>query len=202
MLPLELHKTEMERSENQNHLRSQPPQLTGTFPARRNLFCGPAEVVHTNGGRKMAKMSNTDNRVSRSWPATILSLIAAVGLTIGAIALWSSEHEIWAAIVGLFALSFTAMATQWRNASCPHCGASMTLPGGMRRCASCGQYAQIQEGRIVPVGAGVIADKPFFEVKIAPLLKAGKLPTEWNWPRPDTCCVCGKLATGNCKVDF
>jgi hypothetical protein len=94
-------------------------------------------------------MSDEGNSLSRSWPATIMSLLAAVGLAVGAIALWNSEHEILAAVAGLFALSCASMAMQWRSARCPHCGASMTFPGGLRRCDRCGQYAQAEGGRIV-----------------------------------------------------
>jgi hypothetical protein len=27
------------------------------------------------------------------------------------------------------------------------------------------------------------------------------MPTDWKWPRPETCCVCGAQATSRYKVD-
>ena len=152
--------------------------------------------------KEPTKMSSVDNRISRSWPATIVSLMIAAGLAFGAIALLNSDHGILAAIVGLFALSAALMATQWRKTNCPHCGASITSPGGIRLCGSCGQYSQPNRDRMVPVGPGTVAEKPFFEVKIARLLNSGQMPADWKWPRPHLCCVCAAPATRNYNADL
>jgi len=87
--------------------------------------------------------------------------------------------------------------------TCPYCNAAISLLGDILQCPNCGEYVQTATaGRIVPVNPGQIERQPCFDVRIAPLLKLGRMPTVWRWPRPLQCCVCGLPASREFYVYF
>jgi hypothetical protein len=147
-------------------------------------------------------MRNIDTTSRIAWlPAFKFLGFALAGAVAAAI---FAERGRWvgAVLFTLMAVLIAIVSCFWRKGGCPGCGTTVTLlKGSLCPCPNCGEYAEINGGRLVPVDPDQVTSEAMFDLEILPLLRAGQTPATWRWPREGCCCVCGAPATHSENLD-
>jgi hypothetical protein len=134
----------------------------------------------------------------RSWEDTRKYLLLTAAMLAGAVALFMHGQEIWAGIMALLgAIAFLGGLT-FRVGPCPFCDTQMRVSRGPNWCAHCHDYVFLERKRLSRMKPGWISKEPSFVLPTGLL----KVPSQWKWPSPGMCCVCGASAKKTEKISW
>lgn len=131
--------------------------------------------------------------LQRNVGATVGYSILAAGLVAVTVAMASSGETLWQpALAAFFALGAVLLAATAFRGVCPRCAVALDVSVGMGNegitlCFQCDDYFRVEAGQLVPIVPGFIAREPEFEIR----WDKAPPPSEWTWPWPDRCVVCG-----------